>query len=179
MRWRVLLPGAALAAAACGNTEAASPPSHDGGAADAVDASSVQHEDSGSDGATCASDAGIGVPCAQTLGDYCTGDAGPYATWPCSTTWQGVQANPPCAASGGCPYAQVLSESCIEIQEVWLASIDTGIGAAYATQSGQLVAVLWNSDGVISCAAGPPCFALPDCTGGQALQCCPSDAGGD
>jgi hypothetical protein len=91
-----------------------------------------------------------------------------------------VQATPPCQADlGDCPFTHAMSESCNEAQEMWLTSIDTGIGAAYDTVTGKLVAILWNGDGAITCAAGPACVARSGCTRNWITQCCPVDAGAE
>ncbi|HEY6460473.1 MAG TPA: hypothetical protein VIY73_09990, partial [Polyangiaceae bacterium] len=63
------------------------------------------------DAAACTVDGAAGLTCAQSLADFCagaTGNAGANGAWACGTTWQTIQADPPCSHG-----LQVATLSCV------------------------------------------------------------------
>jgi hypothetical protein len=127
----------------------------------------------GADAGACIVEGGMGVPCWQSVSSYCA-DAGVSNFTGCGTSWQTVQADPPCEVAD-----LTLTEfaSCGNVGSLTLQDIDTSATYYYDTTRGNLVGVVARyppeveDPNGITCAAGPPCFVLPTCADVQVATC--------
>ncbi|HEY1692690.1 MAG TPA: hypothetical protein VGG39_11045 [Polyangiaceae bacterium] len=129
------------------------------------------------DAAACTIDGAAGLSCAESLATFCagaTGDAAANGSWACGTTWQSIQAAPPCSQG-----LQVGTLSCSStLQAMAVINPDTADIAFYDPQTGQLIAIGgtgYNTQPF--CAAGPSCLSVPSC--GSLQYLCAVDAGAD
>jgi hypothetical protein len=123
----------------------------------------------------CVVDGGPGVRCSESLASYCapSGNHAGFSNGGCTTTLQSAQANPPCASADG---LQTMFESCGPLELLSMSGIDFGTTYFYEAASGELIAITSLSDPQgVSCVAGPPCLAIPNC-GAPQVVC---DAGAD
>ena len=113
---------------------------------------SSSSSDASADADTCVTSGGPGFPCFESLVGYC-------AKWDassCRTTWQGVRADPPCAAANG---LRILFASCGSLNLMAINGVDTGTSYFFDATSGALVAVVELGDPAgFGCIAGPSCF---------------------
>jgi hypothetical protein len=129
------------------------------------------------DAAACTIDGAAGLSCAESLATFCAGaagDAGANGSWACGTTWQSIQATPPCSQG-----LQVGTLSCSStLQAMAVINPDTADIAFYDPQTGQLIAIGgigYNTQ--LFCSAGPPCLLVASC--GSPHYLCAVDAGAD
>ena len=161
--------------AACSNSQGSTPPS-------STDASLPGDANADADANTCIGEASPGVPCMQSLADYCANGHGwftdPFAGG-CGSTWQTVQAEPPCQVAEA-NYLRIVFSSCASADTMALDEDDTATVYVYDPTDGALVAVLDIGDpGLYSCLAGPACFTLipPNyCGSMQKVNCGGGDA---
>jgi hypothetical protein len=137
-----------------------------------TDAASARYEpDAGADADTCVAEGGLaGIRCQQSLAAYCASGQVEFPYAGCGSTWPGVQAAPPCQQANG---LQILEAACGSATEVMsIDGIDFGTSYFYDGTTDALTAVVGFSDpGIPTCAAGPPCFAVPTCGHQHMVSC--------